>query len=129
MLFRSAMGTPAIVLDEPTTGQDANGVARVKQIVDELSAEGKTVVAISHDMNFVAETFERVLVMRDGRIVLDAPVGEVFAQENWAVLETTYLEAPLSARLGVRLGLGATPTSTAFVDELRLHGTKDYDLN
>src|SRR4051812_21115442 len=33
-----AMGTPAVVLDEPTTGQDANGVARVKQIVGELAA-------------------------------------------------------------------------------------------
>ena len=113
-----AMGTPALVLDEPTTGQDANGVTRVKDIVSELSAEGRTVVAISRDMNFVAETFERVLVMRDGRIVLDGTVGEVFGEPNWGVLESTFLEPPLPARLGARLGLGATPTAAAFVAAL-----------
>ena len=95
-----AMGTPAIVLDEPTTGQDADGVARVKQIVAQLSGEGRTVVAISHDMKFVSEAFERVLVMRDGRLVLDGSVGEVFGQQNWPTLESTFLEPPLSARLG-----------------------------
>jgi len=113
-----AMGTPAIVLDEPTTGQDADGVARVKKIVSELGTEGRTVVAISHDMNFVAETFERVLVMRDGRLVLDGTVDEVFGHSNWPILESTFLEPPLPARLGAQLGLGATPTTQAFVAAL-----------
>ncbi len=110
-----AMGTPAIVLDEPTTGQDANGVERVKGIVAELSAEGHTVIAVSHDMSFVAEAFERVLVMRDGQVIIDGPVGDVFAEPNWDVLESTFLEPPLAARLGARLGLGPTPTAASFV--------------
>jgi energy-coupling factor transport system ATP-binding protein len=113
-----AMGTPAIVLDEPTTGQDAIGVARVKSIVASLSSHGRTVVAISHDMTFVAEAFDRVLVMRDGSLVLDGTVVEVFSERNWPVLESTFLEPPLSARLGARLGLGATPTTAAFVAAL-----------
>ena len=58
-----AMDTPAVVLDEPTTGQDAAGVARVHRIVDDLSSAGRTVIAISHDMRFVAETFARVVAM------------------------------------------------------------------
>ena len=110
-----AMGTPAIVLDEPTTGQDADGVARVKRIVGELATEGRTVVAISHDMTFVAETFERVLVMRDGRVVLDGSVADVFGEPNWGLLESTFLEPPLVAKLGTRLGLGSTPTVESFV--------------
>jgi energy-coupling factor transport system ATP-binding protein len=118
-----AMATPAIVLDEPTTGQDANGVAMVKRIVGQLSGEGRTVLAISHDMTFVAEAFERVLVMRDGRLVLDAPVGEVFGQANWPILESTFLEPPLSARLGARLDLGATPTVSSFVSALAARDT------
>jgi energy-coupling factor transport system ATP-binding protein len=117
-----AMGTPAIVLDEPTTGQDADGVARVKRIVAQLSGEGRTVVAISHDMNFVSEAFERVLVMRDGRLVLDGSVDEVFGQQNWPTLESTFLEPPMSARLGARLGLGSTPNAEAFVEALRQTG-------
>lgn len=118
-----AMGTPAIVLDEPTTGQDANGVARVKGIVDALSVEGRTVVAVSHDMTFVAEAFERVLVMRDGRVVLDGSVADVFSEKNWSVLESTFLEPPLPARLGARLGLGATPTKETFVTALAHRNT------
>lgn len=113
-----AMGTPAIILDEPTTGQDANGVRRVKQIVGDLAAEGRTVVAISHDMTFVAETFERVIVLRDGRLVLDDSTEVVFGEANWPVLESTYLEPPFPARLGARLGLASTPTNRSFVDAL-----------
>jgi energy-coupling factor transport system ATP-binding protein len=113
-----ALATPAIVLDEPTTGQDANGVARIKAIVAQLAAEGRTVVAISHDMSFVAEAFERVIVMRDGRVLLDGSLGDVFSEPNWGVLESTFLEPPLPARLGARLGLGETPTTGAFVSAL-----------
>ena len=110
-----AMRTPAVVLDEPTTGQDERGVARVMSIVATLSAEGRTVIAISHDMRFVAEAFERVVVMREGRVLFDGPTADAFAEPNWPVLESTYLEPPFPARLGARLGLGATATEAEFV--------------
>jgi len=110
-----AMGTPVVILDEPTTGQDARGVARIHRIVAELSAAGRTVVAISHDMRFVAEAFERVVVMRDGRIVLDGTPDEVFSEPAWPTLASTFLEPPLAARIGARLGLGSTPTDEALL--------------
>ena len=117
-----AMRTPVLVLDEPTTGQDARGVARVQGIVRDVTADGRTVVAISHDMRFVAETFERVVVMRAGRILLDGTPAEVFAEPAWPVLASTYVEPPLSARAGARLGLGATPTETALIEALSARG-------
>jgi energy-coupling factor transport system ATP-binding protein len=113
-----AMETPIVVLDEPTTGQDARGVARIGEIVASLAAAGRTVLAISHDMRFVARTFERVVVMRAGRIVLDGTPGEVFAEPNWETLASTYLEPPLAARVGARLGLGSTPTEESLVEAL-----------
>lgn len=113
-----AMRTPAVILDEPTTGQDRHGVQRVIQIVRSLAAEGRTVVGISHDMSFVAEAFERVIVMLDGRAVLDAPVDAVFEEANWPVLESTYLEPPLAAQLGAHARLGSTPTEKSFVAAL-----------
>ncbi len=113
-----AMETPVVVLDEPTTGQDARGVARVGSIVRSLAEAGRTVIAISHDMRFVAETFERVVVMRSGRIVLDGTPAEVFARENWETLASTFLEPPLAARVGASLGLGPTPTEASLVDAL-----------
>jgi len=113
-----AMGTPIVVLDEPTTGQDARGVERIRSIVDELAAEGRTVLAISHDMRFVADSFERVLVLRQGRLVLDGTTADVFAEPNWPTLASTFLEPPFAARVGARLGLGRTPTVAVLVSAL-----------
>jgi energy-coupling factor transport system ATP-binding protein len=113
-----AMGTTVLVLDEPTTGQDARGVARVQGIVDAVAAEGRTVIAISHDMRFVAESFERVVVMRAGRVIGDAAPAEALGHDAWEALASTYLEPPLAARIGHRLGLGRTPTDAALVDAI-----------
>ena len=113
-----AMETPVIVLDEPTTGQDARGVERVERIVASLKSAGRTVIAISHDMRFVAESFERVVVMRDGRMVSDGSPAQVFAEPAWPTLASTFLEPPLAARIGARLGLGSTPTETALLAAL-----------
>jgi energy-coupling factor transport system ATP-binding protein len=113
-----AMGTPIVVLDEPTTGQDARGVERIRAIVAGLAAEGRTVLAITHDMRFAAESFERIVVMRDGLIVLDGTPADVFAEDAWPTLASTFLEPPLAARIGRRLGLGSTPTDQALVAAL-----------
>ena len=117
-----AMNTPVVILDEPTTGQDARGAGRVRDVVGRLSAEGRTVVAISHDMRFVAETFGRVVVMAGGRIVLDGAPEVVFAEAAWPILDSTYLEPPLSARIGAVLGLGSTPTDDSLVAALEAAG-------
>jgi energy-coupling factor transport system ATP-binding protein len=113
-----AMGTPIVVLDEPTTGQDARGVERIQLIVEDLAARGRTVIAISHDMRFAAESFERVLVLRSGRLIVDGSPAEAFDRSNWPTLASTYLEPPISARVGARLNLGSTPTVAALVSAL-----------
>jgi energy-coupling factor transport system ATP-binding protein len=110
-----AMRTPVLVLDEPTTGQDLRGVERVRSVIEAASAAGRTVIAISHDMRFVAESFARVIVMHGGRIVLDGPPDAVFAASAWDRLRATYLEPPLAAVVGDRLGLGSTPTDEALI--------------
>ncbi|HEX7223629.1 MAG TPA: hypothetical protein VF231_10270, partial [Candidatus Limnocylindrales bacterium] len=100
------------------TGQDARGVARIQAIVGELAAAGRTVIAITHDMRFAAESFERIVVMRGGRIVLDGSPADVFAEDSWPTLASTFLEPPLPARLGARLGVGRTPTEAALVEAI-----------
>ena len=113
-----AMRTPVLVLDEPTTGQDLRGVAIVRRAVDEAHAAGRTVIAISHDMGFVADAFDRAVVLRDGQVVLDGPPASVFGEPSWEALRSTYLEPPLPAVVGARLGLGATPTDAALLSAL-----------
>ncbi len=114
-----AMDTPVLVLDEPTIGQDARGVALVGRLVESLKAEGRTLVAITHDVDFCAEHFERVVVMADGRILSDGPAGQVLAQTQ--VLAEAAVERPQLIRLAEALGWSETPLSVdAFVDLLAL---------
>jgi energy-coupling factor transport system ATP-binding protein len=117
-----AMRTPVLILDEPTTGQDERGVQRVRSVIEEAHAQGRTVIAISHDMRFVAEGFERVVVMRDGHVTLDGPPEEVFASEAWELLAATFLEPPLPAVIGDRMGLGSTPTDGMLIRALASRG-------
>jgi energy-coupling factor transport system ATP-binding protein len=113
-----AMETPILVLDEPTTGQDARGVRLVEGIVADVAAGGRTVIAISHDLRFAAESFERVVVMRAGRIVLDGSPSQVLDASHAETLGATFLEPPMPARVGARLGLHGTPTDALLVSTL-----------
>lgn len=98
-----AMDTPVLIFDEPTTGQDAAVVARMGHIVQTLAERGKTVIAITHDVDFAAEHFQRLIALRQGELLLDGPTLQVVAQEE--VLATTGVEPPQITRLGLRLGL------------------------
>jgi energy-coupling factor transport system ATP-binding protein len=102
-----AMDTPVIVLDEPTTGQDYAGVHLVGEIVDALHQESRTIIAITHDIDFSAEHFERIVVMAEGRVLLDGPSRSVLSQAG--ILAQTYVEPPQLMRLADRLGLDFMP--------------------
>ena len=98
-----AMDTDIVIFDEPTTGQDAANVARIAHVIQLLRERGKTVITITHDIDFCAENFERVIAMSQGQILLDGKANDVLGQEN--VLATTYVDPPQLTRLGKRLGL------------------------
>lgn len=101
-----SMDPPIIVFDEPTTGQDAVGVARIARVIQALRERGKTVITITHDMDFCAENFSRVIAMSQGKILLDGLANEVLGQSE--VLASTYVEPPQMTRLGMKLGLPET---------------------
>jgi energy-coupling factor transport system ATP-binding protein len=103
-----AMDTPIVIFDEPTTGQDAVNVARIANVIAELKREGKTVITITHDIDFCAENFERVIALSNGQVLLDGPASEVLGQEE--ILAQTYVDPPQLTRLGKRLGLKETVT-------------------
>ena len=89
---------------------------------DQLAAEGRTVIAISHDMRFVAEHFDRVVVLEAGRVVIDGEPAVAFAADRWPALRSTWLEPPLAAVVGARLGLESTPTDDRLVAALVARG-------
>ena len=100
-----AMDPAIVVLDEPTAGQDADGIGRVGEVVRAARDAGRTVIAITHDMEFAATRFDRVVVMRQGVVVADGTPGEVLAASQTELLATTGLTPPPAARLAAALGL------------------------
>ena len=101
-----AMDTHIVIFDEPTTGQDAANVARIANVIRVLRERGKTIITITHDIDFCAENFERVIAMSQGQILLDGNANDVLGQEE--VLATTYVDPPQLTRLGKRLGFKET---------------------
>ena len=103
-----AMDTPIVIFDEPTTGQDAANMSRIAHVIAELKKEGKTVITITHDIDFCAENFERVIALSKGEVLLDGPAHEVLGEEE--ILAQTYVDPPQLTRLGKVLGLKETVT-------------------
>ncbi len=97
-----AMDTKVIILDEPTIAQDWKGRKIIQKMIRDLSSQGKNVIAILHDMDFVAESFERVIVMAHGKVLADGTKEEVFAQKD--ILEQARLDQPYLTKLCQRLG-------------------------
>jgi len=101
-----AMDTPIIILDEPTTGQDQLGIEVLARVVRVLQEKNKTVISISHDMDFVARNFPRVIAMADTHILMDGSADEVFS--NLDMLSRAGVEPPLFTQLAIRMGWAET---------------------
>jgi energy-coupling factor transport system ATP-binding protein len=104
-----AMDPAVLVLDEPTTGQDAAGIERVGAVVRAYRDAGRSVVAITHDMEFAATNFTRVVVMRLGETVADGPPAVIFAPDRRDLLASTGLLPPPAARIAAVMGLSIVP--------------------
>ena len=96
-----AMRPDVLIVDEPTTGQDYRDGLDMLNLVQRLNQAGHTVLFITHDMPMVARFAERVIVFRDGQVLLDGTTREVFGQSD--VLRTTFLAPPQITRLAQAL--------------------------
>jgi len=77
-IAKALAGDPrAIVFDEPTASLNLVERELVMRIVEQLRADGVAVLYISHYLEEVARLSQRVVVMRDGRVVADRPTGEL----------------------------------------------------
>ena len=98
-----AMDNDVMIFDEPTAGQDLEGINRLSEILKSLHEQKKTVITITHDMEFVVENFSRVIVMADKKIVISGTPREIFW--NFDALNKAMLKQPYISRLCNTLGL------------------------
>jgi len=98
-----ALDPQVLILDEPTTAQDHRGRYQLADIGRRIRDEsGRTILMITHDMDLIAHYAERLIVMWNGKIILDAPTEEAFAQDE--ILARTYLRPPAAAQVAKSLG-------------------------
>lgn len=98
-----AMHPDMLVFDEPTAGLDPRGVRRFAEIVRRL-LQSKSIVIVTHNMDFVAETANRVIALRAGALVFDGTPRKLF--QNTALVADIGLEMPtiphiLAKRAGI----------------------------
>ncbi|NLE46071.1 MAG: ATP-binding cassette domain-containing protein [Chloroflexi bacterium] len=92
-----ALRPEVIILDEPTTGQDYQGALTVLEMTRRLHRAGKTVIVITHHLYLMPEYAERVVVLSEGKVLLDAPIREAFHAID--LLRSTYLVPPQAVLL------------------------------
>ncbi|RLF17206.1 MAG: ABC transporter ATP-binding protein [Thermoprotei archaeon] len=71
-----------LVLDEPTVGQDYGQKRRFAEIIYRINREGKTVIVVTHDVEFVADYIDHVIVMAKGKIVAEGNSTEVLCNDE-----------------------------------------------
>jgi energy-coupling factor transporter ATP-binding protein EcfA2 len=110
-----AMEPEVLIVDEPTTGLDMEGIDHIMALMEELHRNGHTVLIITHDMGVVAKYARRVVALQEGKILLDGPPREVFSKPD--ILEKSSLRPPQITRLAQSLGRFGVPNDILSVDE------------
>jgi energy-coupling factor transport system ATP-binding protein len=106
-----------IIVDEPTTGQDAKQSFEIMDFLRELNeVHGHSIVIITHDMPIVALYAKRVVVMGEGRIKADGATGQVFEQVD--VLKETFIEPPQITQLAQEASALGFGPGTLNVDQM-----------
>ena len=81
-----------LALDEPTTGQDAGQKEKLAELLLELSDKSRTVIVVTHDIEFVIEHFPRTIAMANGKIVADGTTNSVLSNDS--IIKTCSLAPP-----------------------------------
>jgi energy-coupling factor transporter ATPase len=112
-----AMRPAYLLLDEPTTMISGHTARQLMQTLDRLASEqGTTIIHITHFMHEIS-TFKRVIVMHEGRILMEGAPAEIFARAE--ELQAIGLDVPMVTHLGRSLyargwsGLSEVILSTA----------------
>lgn len=100
-----------LILDEPTAGLDPAGRKEILGLVSKLCREqNMTIILVSHSMDDVAEYADRILVINDGKLAIDAPPREVFNHKD--ELESYGLSLPQVTKAMFRLKESGIPVNT-----------------
>jgi energy-coupling factor transport system ATP-binding protein len=112
-----AMRPKTIIVDEPTTGQDMRQSIEVMNFLRDLwEKEGHTVIIITHEMPIVAQYAQRVVVLGQGKLLMDGTTREVFSETE--LLARTFVKPPQITQLAQAMSDKGVPRDVLSVDEM-----------
>jgi len=104
-----------IILDEPTIGQDHHQKEKLQQFILQLNAQKKTVVVVTHDVEFVAECNPRVILMSQGKILADGIAKQILTAPK--ILALASIVPPQITKIFLELADLGLPTDIIDVHE------------
>lgn len=104
-----------VILDEPTIGQDNQQKERLRQFILQLNNLGKTVIIVTHDIEFVAECKPRVVLMSQGKIIAQGAAEKILTDPDLVSQASVVL--PQITQLFVSLRNEGFPTEVIDVNE------------
>jgi energy-coupling factor transport system ATP-binding protein len=119
-----AMKPQVLILDEPTNGQDHAGRRLLSNLSKKLNREGFTVIIITHDMRFVAETVNRVILVSNGEILMDGSTREVL--NAFDVLKKAAIKPPQIVQLAGELRKKGIDINALTIEEALQEILKHY---
>lgn len=107
-----------LVLDEPTIGQDYQQKERLRNFIVQLYSQGKAVVMITHDVEFVAESNPSVVLLSKGQVVAKGPADMVLSKDD--LVSKASLVKPQMSRLFSGLSKYGLPRDVVDVYRARM---------
>lgn len=80
-----------LILDEPTNGLDPLGRMKIRELIEQLKAEGKTIFFSSHELSEIETVCDEIILIANGRVVRQGPVSELIGDKK--NLEQYFLDA------------------------------------
>lgn len=112
-----AWNPKVVILDEPTIGQDHKQKEKLRHFIVQLNAQKKTVIIVTHDVEFVADCNPRVVLMADGKIVAEGGAEEILT--NPKLVAQASIVPPQITQIFLGLSDLGLPTNVIGVHEAR----------
>lgn len=121
------LGDPEVlVFDEPTNGLDPVGIAEIRSLIKQLSAQGKTIIMASHLLDEVEKVCTHVAILQKGTLITHGHVDEILVNEDIAEIGAADLDRLLQVVSGYP-GASAVRKETHHVDMFFPNGTADLE--
>ena len=111
-----AINPEVIILDEPTAGQDYKHYTEFMEFIKELSAQGISIILITHDMQLTLEYCHRAVVLSGGEKIADDKPSNILTDEN--IIKKANLKETSLSTLAKSIGIANTNDFVQFFIDL-----------